>query len=129
MRMNKTANYLILFLTFVLLQACSPVADSQSRTDVEGRALIGHYIYGHEVNSFQPCSKKEVFWVKGSNELLEFMARKYSEHATQPYDEVYVEIIGNFESKATDGFAADYDGQIHVMKMVLMKKKSDTDCK
>jgi len=127
--MKKAANYLIIFLTFVLLQACSSTAEDQPRTDVEEKTLIGHFIYGHEVNSFQPCGKKEVFWVKGSNEILELMVRKYSNHAAKPYDEVFLEITGDFEGKATDGFAMDYDGQIHVMKIILMKKKSDTDCK
>ncbi len=127
--MKKNVNYPIMFLTFLVLNACSSIAGSQSRADVKEKLLIGHYIYGHEVNSFQPCNNKEVFWVKGPNKLLEFMARKYSDYAAQPYDEVFVEIIGNFENRATDGFAMDYDGQIYVMKMVLMKKKIDTDCK
>jgi hypothetical protein len=127
--MKKETNYLIISLFFLFLQACSSIANSQLRTDVRDQTLIGHYIYGHEVNSFQPCDNKEVFWVKGSSELLELMARKYSVYAAHPYNEVFVEITGNFESKATDGFAMDYDGQIHVTKVILMKKKSDIDCK
>ncbi len=118
-----------MFLTFLVLNPCNSIAGSQSRAGVKEKVLIGHYIYGHEVNSFQPCNNKEVFWVKGPNKLLEFMAKKYSDYAAQAYDEVFVEIIGNFENRATDGFAMDYDGQIYVMKMVLMKKKIDTDCK
>ncbi|MBL4606671.1 MAG: hypothetical protein JKY01_02445 [Pseudomonadales bacterium] len=127
--MKKTANYLIIFLTLMLLQACSSIAESQPRTNAEEQTLIGRYIYGHEVNTFQPCGKKEIFWVKGSNEILELMARKYSNHTAKPYDEVFVEIIGDYTSKAIDGFAMNYDGQIYVTKMVLMKKKTGTDCK
>jgi hypothetical protein len=127
--MNKTANYSIIFLTFVLLQACRSIAEPQPEPDVEEKRLIGHYIYGHEVNSFQPCAKKEVFWVKGTHQTLEFMKGKYTDYAVQPYEEVFVEIIAEFKSKATDGFAMDYDGQVYVMEMLVMNKKSDTDCK
>ena len=129
MSMRKVANYLIIFFTLVLLQACSSIAESQPLRDIEGQTLIGHYIYGHEVSSFQPCGKKEVFWVNGSNEILETLEGKYSYLVIKPYDEVFIEIIGDFEDKATDGFAMDYDGQIYVVKIILMKNKSDTDCK
>ncbi len=127
--MKKNASNLIMLLTFLVLNACSSIAGSQPQSDVIEKTVIGHYIYGHEVNSFQPCNEKEVFWVNGSNRLLELMAKKYSDFAAQPYDEVFVEIIGNFEDRASDGFAMDYDGQIYVMKMVHKKKKIDTDCK
>ena len=50
------------------------------------------------------------------------MAEKYSNHATNSYDEVYIKIIGDYLNKASDGFAMDYDGQVQV-------KKSNTDCK
>ena len=129
--MTKATNYWMVFLSLVFFQACSATEDEEykPRTKVEEQTLIGHYIYGHEVNSFQPCGKKEIFWVNGSNEILELMVRKYSNYVTKPYEEVFLEITGDFEGKATDGFAMDYDGQIQVMKIVLMKKKSDTDCK
>ena len=131
MSMKKVPNYLMIFLTLALFQACSSTenAEYQPRTDVDEQTLIGHYTYGHEVSSFQPCGKKEAFWVNGSNEILELMETKYSNYVTKPYDEVFLEITGDFEGKATDGFAMDYDGQIQVKRIVLMKKKSDSDCK
>jgi len=127
--MKKFANYFIVFFTLLPLQACSSIEEPQYQVDVEGEILIGHYIYGHEVNSFKPCGHKDVFWVLGSNEILDLMAEKYSNHATNPYDEVYIKIIGDYLSKASDGFAMDYDGQVQVKKIFLMKKKSNTDCK
>lgn len=126
--MKKIVNCFVIFLTFLVLNSCSSSVDYPPLSDVKEKTIIGYYIYGHEVNSFQPCNKKEIFWVKSSNKLLVFMARKYSDYATQPYDEVFVELIGGFESRATDGFSMDYDGQIHVTKMVLMKKKINADC-
>ncbi|SQD80723.1 hypothetical protein [Moritella yayanosii] len=126
--MKKTINYLIGLLMLVLIQACSSTAEHQSQANIKDPAIFGHYTYGHEVNSFRPCRTKQDFWVIGSNDILELMAKKYSALATKPYDEVFVEITGDVESKASDGFAMDYDGQIRVTKLVLMKKKHATDC-
>lgn len=127
--MKKFANYLIVFFTLVTLQACSSLEKSQYQEDIEGEIIIGHYIYGHEVNSFKPCGRKDVFWVLGSNEILELMTEKYSNYTVNQYDEVYIKIIGDYLNKASDGFAMVYDGQVQVKKILLMKKKSSTDCK
>ena len=57
------------------------------------------------------------------------MSKKYSALATKAYDEVFVEIKGDFESKASDGFAMDYDGQINILALVQMKNKQQAaDC-
>jgi len=98
-----------------LLQACST-------------GLTGHYIYGHEVNSFQPCDRNDTFWVRGSNEQLELMKKEYLNYASKPYEEVFVEITGNYLDKSSDGFAMDYDGQIQVEKLITIRKKSNSDC-
>ena len=126
--MKKTTNYLIALFVLVLMTACSSTAENQSQANVKGPVIFGHYTYGHEVNSFRACGTKQVFWVKGSNETLELMAKKYNALATKPYDDVFVEIMGDFDSNASYGFAMDYDGQIHVMKLVNMKHKYATDC-
>lgn len=60
--------------------------------------------------------------------MLELMAEKYSKLATEPYEEVFANIVGKRLGKATDGFAADYDGKIQVIELMLMRKSSDTDC-
>lgn len=110
------------------LQACDIQAEPEVQNHVEKRILFGYYIYGHEVNSFKPCGQKNVFWVTASEELLKLLERKYWENSSEPYEEVFLEIKGNFIGKALDGFAMDYDGQILVMEMVGMKKKSPSDC-
>ncbi|PCJ19745.1 MAG: hypothetical protein COB04_05405 [Gammaproteobacteria bacterium] len=102
---------------------------SQYQADIEGEILVGHYIYGHEVNSFKPCGHKYLFWVLGSEEVLDLLAEKYSNYVANPYDEVYIKIAGNYLNKASDGFAVDYDGQVQVEKVFLMRKKSNTDCR
>lgn len=127
--MKILANYLIILLALIPLQACSSKENSQHPADAGGQTLSGHYIYGHEVNSFKPCGHKDIFWVIGSNEILELMAENYSIHTTNPYDEVYIKIIGEYLKKASDGFAMDYDGQVQVHKIFFMNKKSNTDCK
>ncbi|WP_017220672.1 hypothetical protein [Moritella dasanensis] len=126
--MKKTANYLIALLMLVLIQACTATVEEQRQAETKVPTIFGHYTYGHEVNSFRPCGEKQDFWVKGSNDTLELMTQKYSALVTKLYDEVFVEIKGNFESKASDGFAMDYDGQVNILELVHMKNKHASDC-
>lgn len=116
---------------FILLsiQACGSQPVYQAQMYEEKQKLTGHYIYGHEVNSFQPCGKKQVYWVTGSNKNLQLLEQSYKKYTTKPYAEVYLELTGNFIDKASDGFAMDYDGQIIVIKIIEMKRKSKMDCK
>jgi hypothetical protein len=48
----KKSVYCSTFLSAImLLQACNTMETT----------IAGHYIYGHEVNSFQPCDKEVLF--------------------------------------------------------------------
>lgn len=127
--MQKLSFFLAICFASMIFQACSSKETPQSRTNTAEKTLVGHYVYGHEVNSFQRCGQDEVFWVTGSGEILELLASQYSDHAAKPYDEVFVKIAGDFTNKDSAGFAADYDGQVQVSKVFLMTKKSITDCK
>ena len=128
MNIKKSVFCSTFFSIIVLLQACNTMEKNQPQIETEEQSLAGHYIYGHEVNTFQPCDKEGTFWVIGSNEELEVLRKEYLNYASKPYDEVFAEIAGDYLGKSSDGFAMDYDGQIQVEKMMTMRKKSDTDC-
>jgi hypothetical protein len=125
---KRSSRYLLTLLLYSLPLACGSVAAASIQAGADGSTLSGHYIYGHEANSFQPCGGEKVYWVSGSDKMLELMAKKYSKLTTEPHEEVFAQIVGQQLGKATDGFAMDYDGQIQVIELIFMKKKSDTDC-
>lgn len=127
--MEKLIQFALASFVLMFFQACNIYAGSKTQTLTVEKKLIGHYIYGHEVNSFQPCNQKNVFWVTGSKKILQLLEQKHREYTSQPYEEVFAEIIGSFVGKASDGFAMDYDGQNLVIRMLGMKKKSKSDCK
>jgi hypothetical protein len=65
--------------------------------------------------------------VRGSNEQLELMRKEYLNYAPKPYDEVFVEITGDYLSKSSDDFSMDYDGKIQVKSMHTTRKKSHSN--
>ena len=128
MNIKKSVFCSTFFSIIVLLQACNTMEKNQLQIETEEQSLAGHYIYGHEVNTFQPCNKEGTFWVIGSNEELEVLRKEYLNYATKSYDEVFVEITGDYRGKSSDGFAMDYDGQIQIESMLTIRKKSHSDC-
>lgn len=112
-----------------MIQACNIYAGAYDQTSFEEQKLTGHYIYGHEANTFQPCGQKNLFWIIGSEAILQYLEQKYTAYTSQPYEEVYIEITGDYVGKAQDGFAMDYHGKILITKILRMKKKSKNDCK
>ena len=88
----------------------------------------GYYVFGHEVRTFQPCGSDAVLWVKAGAEISKQLRDEHAKLTTRPYEPVYVEVTGYFEGKAAAGFAADYQGQIVVESVSVMRQKSEGDC-
>jgi len=126
--MIRIAICLNLFIALTTLQACDNLENSETESNINADVYKGYYIYGHEVNTFQPCGQMKVFWISGSNDLLEKIQQQYALYTDRPYEEVFVELTGDFAGKASDGFAMDYDGQFMVTKIRMMKKRSEDDC-
>ena len=102
----------------VAVQAASPT-----------RIWKGYYIFGHESNTFRPCGSDTVYWVVGDRRTVERLKMRYAQAATDPYEEVYVELKGKIIYAPPDeGMAAGYPAQLSLGEVLVVKKKSDTDC-
>ena len=119
--MKRMSRYFCFLLALFWLHACNADTDKPI-------VFKGHYIYGLEVNSFQPCNQKAVYWVIGTLAIHQALEDAHDKYTTEPYEEVYAEVQGTLIGKATDGFAADYDDQLRVNKILLIKEKSEKDC-
>ena len=116
--------YLCFLFALFWLHACNAETDKP----IADQVFKGHYIYGLEVSSFQPCNQKTVYWVIGALAIHQALEDAHDKYTTQPYEEVYAEVQGTLTGKATDGFAADYDDQLRVNKILLIKERSEKDC-
>ena len=52
----------------------------------------------------------------------------YAHLRSQPYGEVYLEVVGHEVGKASDGFAADYKGQYQVDSLLVIRHLGPDDC-
>ena len=93
--------------------------------------LRGHYTWGHEVETFRPCGSAQTFWVTGDMAVLQPLRDKsaaVSQAQGRPYQPIFVEASGVAEGKATDGFAADYDGVYRFTRVRFADGLGATDC-
>ena len=88
----------------------------------------GFYVFGHEVRTFQPCGSEKLYWVKTDQKLLQQMRETYLKLTSKPYESIYVEIRAHLMGKATEGFAADYDGLIVIEDVELIRARQKDDC-
>ncbi len=126
--MSKLFSLSVLILNLLLMQSCASVATETSLQATKSNTLSGHYIYGHEVNTFQPCGEKRVVWVQGTEDILSYLEQEYLRFSTKPYEEVFLQIEGHYMARASDGFAADFEGQINVKKVIQVASLSDSEC-
>lgn len=86
-----------------------------------GPGAPGLYTFGHEVETFQPCHSKQVFWVTGREASLKPLRQwveKQRRTTGKPYQPIYVKLDGRVDTKSKrDGFAASYDGIFHLKKV------------
>ena len=122
--MQTLQNYVVIIFFVLLLQACNTQADASNNTSTHA----GHYIYGVEVNVFQPCNKKDAYWVTGSEKLLTHLVNTHEKLTTKPYEKIFIKFTGSYSAKALDGFAMDYEGQVKIDKVLELRKVGAGDC-
>ncbi|MCK3657642.1 hypothetical protein A4G18_02670 [Pasteurellaceae bacterium Pebbles2] len=113
----------------VLLASVALIVACQDKESAPAQALssnvVGQYIYGQEVETFNLCGAKEAYWATGDVKLLEPLrekALKLAEEKNEPYQPVYVNIDYVDLGKAKDGFAAEYDSVIEIKKATIVEK-------
>lgn len=121
--MSKINKLFVVFFLMISMQAC------HAESELDHKEMRGSYIYGHEVNTFKPCGQKKVFWVLGEDKTLLALKNQYKKYTRKPYAEVYLEMSGTLKPSASDGFAMDYDGQVLIGKILIMKNISKELCK
>ena len=88
----------------------------------------GFYVFGHEVRTFQPCGSDQVYWVKADQKISQQLRKEHHKLTSKPYEPVYVEVKGHLIQKAAEGFAAEYDGQIVIDGIDLVRPRQKEDC-
>lgn len=90
----------------------------------------GLYTYGAEVDAFRPCGSEKEYWVNVTPWVREPLAGFLKERkATEPYQPVYIEFRGHILNDKRDGFAAQYDGLIHISEVLVISEPSDKQCR
>lgn len=115
--------FLALAFASVLSGACS--------TAPPDPVLRGHYVWGAEVNTFQPCGSSDVYWVNAADTARFRMQNEYLALTTTPYEPVFLELsgtIGEVPSVSRSGFPGDYDGMITLSWVGEMRPSSRGDC-
>ncbi len=88
----------------------------------------GLYTYGHEVNSFIPCGSHQDYWVTSSPETARQLRDFVRQHTTEIYQPVYLRFRGQVSAEKGDGFAADYDGLMHIQEVITLSEYAPVHC-
>ena len=113
----------LVFVTVAALQGCF-TNNSKENEASSYEGVRGSYIYGNEVNSFQPCGTTAELWVVGEQSIMTKLENDYMSLINKPYQQVFVSFKGKKLPKASDGFAADYSGQFKVTGVEVVQKES-----
>jgi len=138
--MIKNNKYVLSFVFFSML----PIFSNQAAGhDFEGpparavdavRPLKGTYVWGEGVETFTPCGQDRDYWVfPNTDEMWEQLKSEHQRLSVEPYGGIYVEVDGVLGPKlhpvVGGEYAADFDGHIVIENIIVMRRKSETDCK
>ena len=88
--------------------------------DVRKRAkrgrFTGYLVWGHEVRSFKNCERDREGWV--INAAGDELAEIYGELTSVPYQEMFVEIRGEWQDGPVEGFGADYPEAMWISDLI-----------
>ena len=119
---NLALWWVIVILTIIVL---IPSAARLAQAD----SFRGFYVFGHEVRTFKPCGSEKVYWVKAEPDISKRLREVHQKLTAKPYKSIYVEVQGRLLARATEGFAADYGGQIAIEFVDLARAKQKEDCR
>ena len=79
--------------------------------------LKGHAVFGHEVRTIRPCGGEETLWAIDSTGLLWDLYKELAP-GVEPYEEIFVIVLGAAGQAPLDGFGADYTGAFIVERVL-----------
>jgi len=105
-------------------------AGTEDGATVEARQTVlrGLCVVGHEVRTFIPCGSKRVYWIQADQASLDAFEVAIERFTDEPFEPFFAEIDGRLSDEKGDGFAADYDGQFFVERLIHLAPASELDC-
>ncbi len=92
-------------------------------------ARAGLYVWGAEVETFQPCGSDSVYWVLSSPAVLQQLRKMHQSLTTRPYAPIYVRVRGARSDQKPDGFAEQYYGYYRITRVMEMHRVMPSECK
>ena len=105
----------------VMMTGCEPCEPCE-------QVYRGVYVWGNEVNVFQPCDDKKSYWVSASTWVQEPLLEFYRSHTSQPYQTIFIEFRGMVLDEVVDGFASDHDGLIRISEVLGLSPGVPEEC-
>ena len=93
----------------------------------------GRFYWGPDVQVFEPCTELKAYWVEGNDRMLKPLITRseaLAEKRGKVHLPVYVELMGRLDTRsARQGPAQDYDGLLHVSKVLRTSTAIPKRCK
>lgn len=116
----------------LLMLSCNPGkknADSGSSPQPDTVTVKGIYTYGQEISRFMECGDDSTsYWLSDPDSLLRPKAEEF-EFFTQAWNSVFAEVEAVRLPPAGEGFAAEYDSLLKVVRVLNVTAKNfRTEC-
>ncbi|MGL5008057.1 MAG: hypothetical protein ACRC53_12020 [Plesiomonas sp.] len=115
-----------IILSIALMLSASSVYAANDPIQVKGM-----YVWGEDVETFQPCNDPSVYWLNGEPEALAQLrtqAKEAADKNNQPYQPIYVDLEVT-EDVPQGEFAEDYDGVYRLVNVNSVSAKIPAECK
>ena len=90
--------------------------------------LTGRYHYGGEVDIVCPCGTTQCYWVRAEPPIRKQLHDYALRHAEAPYQAIYLRWRGHPLDETAVGFAANYDGLMHVEAVLTLSVEIPPEC-
>lgn len=105
---------------FFVLAACTQATTDSVYLDLEPELPIeryrGHLVWGHEARSFTACGGDREGWVV--NQVGDELVDVYKELTSTPYEEMFVEVRGEWGGAPQEGFGAGHPESFRVTELI-----------
>ena len=98
-----------------VVSCTNSTSDSNAPVAEEGR-FVGYLVWGHEVRSFSNCDGDREGWA--INDTGDELKEIYESLTSEPYQEIFVEVRGNWQQAPAEGFGSDYPEALRITELI-----------
>ncbi|MFT0213126.1 hypothetical protein VQ643_11080 [Pseudomonas sp. F1_0610] len=122
--------FLVSFTLSIALISLTGCLSNTTKPEASIAQHKGHLILGKDMQAFKRCGStpEQTLWLKTDEKKLAYLRNAYEQITIEPYEEVYVELLGRPAGPLECQACTAYKGSFELQETLIIRAPQARDC-